>query len=150
MGREQVHRADLLGLGQRRLRAGLVEIRLRVLVVRLIGTRIDDEQHLALVDHRAVDEVDGRNVSGDARTNVHVVHGAEAAAERLGVGDGPREHARDRDLRGRAAAQRRARLPRHWSNRTASGCPPKAAASGMSEAKTVKRLRTVRLPYYCP
>ncbi len=59
MGRKEVHRADLLGLGQRRLGACLIEIRLRALIVRLVGTRIDDEQHLALLDHGAVDEVDG-------------------------------------------------------------------------------------------
>ena len=35
-----------------------VSARLRTLIFRLIGTRIDDEQHLAFLDHGAVDKVD--------------------------------------------------------------------------------------------
>lgn len=58
MRRKEAHRAALLGPGQRRLGARLVEIGFGALIVSLIGTRVDDEQHLALLHQGAIGEVD--------------------------------------------------------------------------------------------
>ena len=54
MLRNELDRALVLGLGERQLRAGLGEACGGLVALGLVGARIDDEQHVALLDLTAL------------------------------------------------------------------------------------------------
>ena len=83
------------------LRLGAVEIRLRPVDRRLVGARIDDEEHVALLHHGAVGEVHRLQVAGDARAHLDRRRRLEAAGELVPFGEALDERRRHRDRRGR-------------------------------------------------
>ena len=97
---------------------GDVDLRFGGVVGRLVGALVDGEQQVALVDQRAVLEVDLVEIAGDARADGDLVDGLEASDElvvlddlahhRLGGGD----HRQLLILRQRGAAERNAQQNR--------------------------------------
>ena len=70
-------------LAYRQLQGGLraIEIGLGAIDRRLVGARIDLEEHVPLLDHRAIHEVDGLKITGDASAHVHRGGRLEASGE---------------------------------------------------------------------
>ena len=96
---EQARRPIALGLREHELRARLCKLRRALVALRLVRTRVDDEQHVALLYLTALGEVDRGDVTGDARTDLDALHGLEAAGELIEFRDLARDHLRHVHLR---------------------------------------------------
>ncbi len=85
-----------LGVGQGGVGAGLLALGL--LQGRLVGARVDLEQHLAAVDDLAIGEPDLLHVAGDAWADVDGVGGLEAADVVVPVADLALQRRGDHDI----------------------------------------------------
>ncbi len=95
---EETRRSVALGLGEHQLRARLGEPGARLVALRLVGARVDDEQHVALFDFAPLGEVDRGDVTRDARPDLDALHRLEAAGELIELRHLARDDRRDAHL----------------------------------------------------
>jgi hypothetical protein len=97
----QLLRARKLDIGVRFRGQRVGFLPLRLVEYRMVGSGIDDEQEVALMDHLAVTEIDGLQITADARPNIHRIDGLEMAHEIVPVDDLPFQRFGGNDVDGR-------------------------------------------------